>query len=632
MIHLKKYILTLVALLALTTQAWAEDPSESFTTTGDQVEFTGEHFIITGTENFEGLGFNVDNGRTITIASMNNEIITRVMLTFVDGYKYFGHGTADHGTIEYTYQDSREGVASIKYVNSTTLTIGCEISGFYCFTQICQITVYYTTAPAVTFVPVSGKTNEWTIKDGMPAGNVIVNAEYYQDAAFAMSTGTTPVALAPTANNSAKANTDDPLVTGGEVANIVEGTEALEAKQGTLMYYFDRDKATTKMTAAQLEALTANEWSDKVPTADGLHFDAATDVFVYYYIKGADDVAGLADGVKHTFSDSDPVCLTVSVQKEPTFKVELNAEGLTTAEAANWKAAKGSAIPAAFPLTGVKKDDNVTVTYSGSRKVIGLKAEKMGPTYKKWDKDQKKLVATEIPATATKVENANGLVTWSAGTYLVEGDVTIGGYIILSGDVELIIKDGAKLTAKVFYGDDIYSLSVYGQTNMSGELNVACSGDDAICNMKALNFHSCKVNACSPSEYHGGLKKIKEINVYGGSLDAENTSDSDGYGICEAPLNIYGGEVKAVSMGIEISKNYGIMDNGSSTVSVYGGKLWAECLINIAISSNVTLTKEDGFNGKIETSADGTSWTEYSGTGTPDAPYVRVGYSSAGAD
>ena len=376
MIHLKKHILTLVALIALTTQALAEDPSESFTTTGDQVEFTGEHFIITGTENFEGLGFNVDNGRTITIASMNNEIITRVMLTFDDGYKYFGHGTADHGTIEYTYQDSREGVASIKDVNSTTLTIGCEISGFYCFTQICQITVYYTTAPAVTFVPVSGKTNEWTIKDGMPAGNVIVNAEYYQDAAFAMSTGTTPVALAPTANNSAKANTDDPLVTGGEVANIVEGTEALEAKQGTLMYYFDRDKATTKMTAAQLEELTADKWSDKVPTADGLHFDAATNVFVYYYIKGADDVTGLADGVKHTFSDSDPVCLTVSVQKEPTFKVELNAEGLTTAEAANWKAAKGSATPAAFPLTGVKKDDNVTVTYTGSRKVIGVKAEK----------------------------------------------------------------------------------------------------------------------------------------------------------------------------------------------------------------------------------------------------------------
>ena len=73
-------------------------------------------------------------------------------------------------------------------------------------------------------------------------------------------------------------------------------------------------------------------------------------------------------------------------------------------------------------------------------------------------------------------------------------------------------------------------------------------------------------------------------------------------------------------------------DNGSSTVSVYGGKLWAECLLNIAISSNVTLTKEDGFNGKIETCSDGTSWTVYTETGTPDAKYVRVGYSSAGAD
>lgn len=575
MIHLKKHILTLVALIALTTQAWAEDPSESFTTTGDQVEFTGEHFIITGTENFEGLGFNVDNGRTITIASMNNEIITRVMLTFYDGYKYFGHGTADHGTIEYTYQDSREGVASIKDVNSTTLTIGCEISGFYCFTQICQITVYYTTAPAVTFVPVSGKTNEWTIKDGMPAGNVIVNAEYYQDAAFAMSSDATPVALAPTANNSAKANTDDPLVTGGEVANIVEGTEALEAKQGTLMYYFDKNKATTQMTAAQLEALTAEEWSDKVPTADGLHFDAATDVFVYYYIKGADDVTGLADGVKHTFSDSDPVCLTVSVQKEPTFKVELNAEGLTTEEAANWKAAKGTDDPAAFPLTGVKKDDNVTVTYSGSRKVIGLKAEKKGPTVVDLSTLSENIyqVTEDVILTGTP---ASDFLIVSKNEYVVtldnvnpEGskDVYISGlgkpvYIKLKGTSRLI---------------KIYSYEVPIEGNVS--IDEAESGGTLIL-----------------SSYGSPLASLSSVIINGGTVKARCTNTNGGNAIW-TDLIVNGGAVYLEGGGSENAVSDTITAGSGVTLYGWNGSAW-----DSTNTSSKYVTTDN-------TSGDPTAWT-----------------------
>ena len=353
MIHLKKYILTLVALLAVTTQAWAGDTYKIVTT----------------------MTFNTWPPNTPIVKEAAASLpYTKKLIDWVET----GENNAESiRNINVTGENIAKGTGTGWNTEITVNGAGTGNISFDLVSNSYSVTVTVTKNPTATPIPVAwdADTKTGTIA-AMPVGNVIVNAEYYQDAAFAMSTGTTPVALAPTANNSAKANTDDPLVTGGEVANIVEGTEALEAKQGTLMYYFDKTKATTLMTAAQLEALTADEWSDKVPTADGLHFDAATDVFVYYYIKGADDVAGLADGVKHTFSDSDPVCLTVSVQKEPTFKVELNAEGLTTAEAANWKAAKGSATPAAFPLTGVKKDDNVTVTYTGSRKVIGLKAEK----------------------------------------------------------------------------------------------------------------------------------------------------------------------------------------------------------------------------------------------------------------
>ena len=70
--------------------------------------------------------------------------------------------------------------------------------------------------------------------------------------------------------------------------------------------------------------------------------------------------------------------------------------------------------------------------------------------YLKWDANQKKLVETEIPATYNTVENANQNVNWSAGTYVVEGEVTISGSISLDGNVDLIIKDGAKLTVNSY--------------------------------------------------------------------------------------------------------------------------------------------------------------------------------------
>ena len=310
-------------------------------------------------------------------------------------------------------------------------------------------------------------------------------------------------------------------------------------------------------------------------------------------------------------------------QDPTTYKVTIK-EG--TEDATSW-----TVNPTTATTTGVAEGTEVTLQYNGRLKVKGVKAvsdEKPADnTYLKWDANQKKLVATEIPAEVKTAADANQDVLWEAGTYVVEGNVTISGQITLDGNVELIIKDGAKLTANRIYGQNNYSLSVYGQTNMSGELNVACSGDDAICNMKALNIHSCKVNAISSnSQCCGGFYNITEVNVYGGSVDAEYTGSSNGFGIGSDVLNIYGGEVKAVGKGNDNDYSYGINNSNGTTVNVYGGKLWAECAGNRAINSNVTLTKGEGFNGKIETCSDGTSWTVYTETGTPDAKYVRVGY------
>ena len=267
----------------------------------------------------------------------------------------------------------------------------------------------------------------------------------------------------------------------------------------------------------------------------------------------------------------------------------------------------------------------MTVKYNGTKKILGMKVEKKADNaYLKWNADQKKLVETEIPAEATMVTSST--TTWEAGgTYVVEGEVNITGTIELSGDVDLIIKDGAKLTAQKIKGNS-KELRIYGQANQTGQLVVDNSDDDAITSIKTLEVHSAEVTATSSYSDRGGFCYIERFNVYGGSVDAKYTG-SKGYGIWLSGggfMNIYGGEVKAVGKG-NGSYSYGITAGSSSTVKVYGGKLWAENADKKALN-NITLTidKSLGFNGEIECSSDNSTWHET--VGTPDEKYVRVGY------
>lgn len=279
------------------------------------------------------------------------------------------------------------------------------------------------------------------------------------------------------------------------------------------------------------------------------------------------------------------------------------------------------------PKQGLSEGDQVTVTYNGEKRVKSVKAVKKAvdpaKAYLTWDADQKKLVATEIPAGATTVTSSTTDVTWDAGTYVVEGEVAIGGRITLNGNVELIIKDDAKLTVNQIYGGDSkYNLSIYGQANQTGQLIVNSSGGHAIYLITTLNVHSCQVTATSSGSGSYGFSDITTINVYGGSVDAESTGDY-GNGIklpLKGSMNIYGGEVKVVGKG-----NFsGIGSSYATTVTVYGGKLWAENAGFKAIDfGHVTLTKGDGFSGKIEYSSDNSTWSETKDTG---AKYVRAGY------
>jgi len=134
------------------------------------------------------------------------------------------------------------------------------------------------------------------------------------------------------------------------VANI----GSTETAQGTVMYYV----SPTALDDAALLALAADQWTADVPTAEKL---AQGEAYVYYYVRGND-----SDTDEENFSDGDILAanaLTVTIAAEPTYAVTF-AEGTDPNE---WSAS---------PNADVKKGQTVTVTYTGQRKVMGVKAEK----------------------------------------------------------------------------------------------------------------------------------------------------------------------------------------------------------------------------------------------------------------
>ena len=228
--------------------------------------------------------------------------------------------------------------------------------------------------PSGTPVPLTRgtgeKINEWTLTNGMPAGNVTVRVKYFAQAEFAKSTDET---LAPAAIDGVPANTDAPIVTAGTVANIGES----EVPQGTLMFFVIQP---TDNTAPVAPTYDTEGWTDKVPTANELK---QGDVYVWYYIKGAEPAQGTDRSDDNTRSDSDIKPLgtdgIVTLAAEPTYDVSLNKTGMAEGEPALWKAKSTNVAEVNLgeaDLGGVKKSETVTVTYTGTKKIIGVKAAK----------------------------------------------------------------------------------------------------------------------------------------------------------------------------------------------------------------------------------------------------------------
>ena len=169
--------------------------------------------------------------------------------------------------------------------------------------------------------------------------------------------------------------------------------------------------------------------------------------------------------------------------------------------------------------------------------------------------------------------------SWGPGTYVLKDNVTISDRITFSGSVDLILCDGAQLTAeKGFVPEDGAVLNIYAQENGTGKLTAhGENGTDG---------------AADASGFAG---VTGDVNVFGGEIEAYGGNGGTGYGKyswgtgnrggnggsgLDGDITVYRGSIKAVGgNGGEGGEGHtsGRGGNGGSglegIVRIYGGTL-----------------------------------------------------------
>ena len=394
--QLKKTLLTLVALLAVTTGAWADETplvtieskdNTSFKsgskTFDDKVTVTFSNSVLNSGNTH---GWFATSPALLTVAGTNGYTITSCKFYTVAGVAATGYTVEGESPSVY--------LSGMKVYNDANQSVKLGTSG------VTKIEVFGAAASSPSGPEVAWDKDKNSGTFTMPGGNVTLEPEYYPQAALT---------AAPTAVNDVPATTDGAIVKAGTVKNIGETTTA----QGTVMYYV----SPSALDDAALLALAADKWTAEVPTAEKLTKGQA---YVYYYVRGND-----SDTDEENFSDGDILAanaLTVTIAAEPTYAVTF-AEGVNPEPPAEpeWTA---------DPAAGVKKGTEVTVTYTGSKKVIGVKAEK-------------KATAPAGPIT----------VTWNDSDITGSGNsFTKDGVTITAGSIDFFGKD--------FMGDGTFTTTL----------------------------------------------------------------------------------------------------------------------------------------------------------------------------
>ena len=339
---IKKTILTLVALLAVTAQAWAQgkliyekdfasDASYPFyldnaAASGASATISGGMLVLTNPK-VQATNWDVQPEIGIPTSAITQGNTYRVVMQYktnVAGSVTFALGSQqdwnnadwrgqtitvsnDFQTCEAYFDDFPYSIAE----SHILLQFG-ELVGTITIKKVEVYELY-----PFEGISWTASTKTASIAE-MPAGNVFVVPEYYPQAQFVWD-GESYDEPAPS-DAIFFATIDGPLVSPGNVASI----GSTEAKQGTVMFYVS---TTDNLTEDQLIALIdEGKWSPEVPNAADIK--EACEVYVYYYIKGND-----GDTEETTFNDGDfsDVPIWVQINGVPTFTLTLSPAPVTKA-------------------------------------------------------------------------------------------------------------------------------------------------------------------------------------------------------------------------------------------------------------------------------------------------------------
>ena len=390
-----RLLMTLVALFAMTTGAWAQ--TETLLTT---IENTGDNAsFISGSKTFDNIatvtfsgevyneggegGWCSYQGITLTVTAAEGYTITSVKF-----YNASGSAFDEEAPFEAILELGGD-LEDITKVNGTSIGTG----------GVTKIEVYgYADTPAGPEVTWNAATKTGTFD--MPGSDVVLTPEFAPVAQWATESD---VELLPTAAEGIFAGTTDPI--------IVEGTVA--PGQGTVMYAVT---STNQATVPELSAFSAT-----VPTAENIA-DEGADVLVWYYIQGADAPDGQEATAENTFNDSE-ICATpleVSVLSNQ-FDITFNAANANTIEAGKATVTVGgtAATVTEGKLEGVKMGSEVKMTAKQGYKFRKVEAKKTilvtGITLNKTATTIVIGSTETLRVTAVTPDNANDkTVTWSS--------------------------------------------------------------------------------------------------------------------------------------------------------------------------------------------------------------------------
>ena len=456
---------------------------------------------------------------------------------------------------------------------------------------------FYTTGPASASGPeVAWDKAKKTGTFKMPGGNVTLEPEYYPQAALTAE---------PTVINNVPATTDGAIVSAGTVATIGETTTA----QGTVMYYV----SPSALDDAALLALAADKWTAEVPTAKSL---AEGQAYVYYYVKGNDSTDDALN-----FSDGDILAtnaLTVTIAAAPLWNAEFD---LTNAPEED-KAGKWSTD---IPEGGVVKGQTVTVTYTGTKKVIGVKAEKKAAA----------------PA-STPLDNTT--TAWTAGSYAVPaGGLTYSDAITVSGDVTLTLTDGETLTLNKgisLASGATLTIEGNGTMNVNGTNNSTASTVAGSTGTLILTSGTLTAKGGNGQDMTDGFKTGASggaaingsVTVNGGSLTANGGNGGNCIGATIGPETNGGAGGAAISGDVTITDgavaatggNGGSIGASNYGEEVHGGAGGAAIGGNATLTGG-TLTATQGANGtgSLSDSSVGTGGKAVAGTVTNNGGTVN---------